>query len=138
LQVDKDANGRGGTRATLTVRLDYPRTGVLVIQASGRLDAVTAPGLRHLLDDQLAAAPPAIVLDLSSLSVLGPGAVHVLVHVACSAGEADIGLGLVTIDEATIGALVTADVNDLFDIHPSIEAARRALRFLPPRSGTWW
>jgi anti-anti-sigma factor len=133
-----NGDGRGDTPEILTTRLDYLRVGVPVIYASGRLDGVTAPGLQHVLTDQLAAAPRAIVLDLSSLSVLEPCAVQALVDVACRAGEADIGLSLVTVDSAVIRALVTAGGGGLFEIHPSVEAARRALRFLPRRPGSWW
>jgi anti-anti-sigma regulatory factor len=80
-----------------------------------------------VLDDQFAAAPWAIVVDLSALSVLKPDVVPTLVHVACRAGEADIGLCLVTADHTVNGALATAGVHDLFEIHPTTEAALRAL-----------
>jgi hypothetical protein len=53
--------------------------------------------------------------------------VPTLVHVACRAGEADIGLCLVTADHTVNGALATAGVHDLFEIHPTTEAALRAL-----------
>lgn len=113
----------------MMIRLDHVRDGdVLVIQVSGRLDGGTAPGLRHLLDDRLATAPRGIVLDLSSLSVLEPGAVQALDHVARHAREADIGLSLVTVDGAVIRALVTTCAAGLFDLYPTTEAARRALR----------
>ncbi|NMH96792.1 STAS domain-containing protein [Pseudonocardia sp. K10HN5] len=99
----------------------------MIVHASGRLDRATALRLRQLLDDQLAAAPRAIVLDLTSVSVVEPDGVETLDYVARRAGEADIGLGLVTVDGAVIRALATAGVDALFDVYPSTEAARRAL-----------
>ena len=78
-----------------------------VVHVGGRLDQLTALDLQHLLDDRLAAAPWGIVLDLSALSVLEPGAVPTLVHVASRAGEADIGLCLVA-DGTVSQALATA------------------------------
>jgi anti-anti-sigma factor len=90
--------------APLTLRLDHLRAGVPVVHVSGYLDHRTAPDLQHLLNDQLAAtAPWAIVVDLSALSVLKPDAIPTLVHVAYRAGEADIGLCLVTADYTLAG-----------------------------------
>jgi len=77
-----DADGPAGTPGTLTLRLGHLRAGVPVVHASGRLDGMTAPGLQHLLDDQLATEPWAIVVDLNALSVLKSEAVPTLVHVA--------------------------------------------------------
>ncbi|WP_239028318.1 STAS domain-containing protein [Pseudonocardia acidicola] len=122
-----NANRRAGTPATLTLRLDHLRGDAVIVHASGRLDRATALRLRQLLDDQLAAAPRAIVLDLTSVSVVEPDGVETLDYVARRAGEADIGLGLVTVDGAVIRALATAGVDALFDVYPSTEAARRAL-----------
>jgi anti-sigma B factor antagonist len=125
--MSTDTDRPGDSPGALTARLDHRRDGVPVIHASGRLDCVTAPELQHLLDDQLAARPWAIVLDLSSLSVLDPGGVQTLDYLARRAGKADIGLGLVTVDRAVIRTLVTAGIYDLLEIYPSIEAARRDL-----------
>jgi anti-sigma B factor antagonist len=122
-----DADGPAVTPGTLTLRLDRLWSGVPVVHASGCLDHMTASGLQCVLDDQLAAASWAIVVDLSALSVLKPDAVPTLVRVACRAGEADIGLCLVTADHTVNGALTTAGVHDLFEIHPTAEAALRAL-----------
>lgn len=119
----RPANGPG----SLTVRVDLLRAGVPVVRASGCLDRLTAPDLRQVLDEQLDAAPWAIVVDLSAVSVLQPDAVPTLVDVAHSAGEADIGLCLVAVDGIVDGALAAAGVHDLFEIHPTMEAALDAL-----------
>lgn len=57
-----DAEGAASTPGTLTLRLDHLWVGVPVVHASGCLDHLTAPGLQHLLDDQLATASWAIVV----------------------------------------------------------------------------
>jgi anti-anti-sigma factor len=118
-----DADGPAGAPGILTLRLDHLRVGVPVVHAGGCLDHRTAPGLQHLLD----AAPWAIVIDFSALDVLKPDAVQTLVHVAYCAGEADVGLCLVTADHTVTGALASAGVHELFEIHPSTEAAPQAL-----------
>jgi anti-anti-sigma regulatory factor len=120
-----DADGHAVSPGTLTLRLDHLRAGVPVVHASGCLDQMTAPGLQQVLDEQLTTAPWAIVVDLSALSVLKPDAVPTLVHVACRAGEADIGLCLVTVGHTANGALGAAA--ELFEIYPTTEAALRAL-----------
>jgi anti-anti-sigma regulatory factor len=120
-----DADGHAVSPGTLTLRLDHLRAGVPVVHASGCLDQMTAPGLQHVLDEQLTTAPWAIVVDLSALSVLEPDAVPTLVHVACRAGEADIGLCLVTAGHTANGALGAAA--ELFEIYPTTGAALRAL-----------
>ena len=78
--------------AALTVRTGHLRSGVPVIHVDGRLGHRTAPELRRVLDVRIGGAPWAIVLDLSGVSVLEPGAVPTLVGVADRAGETDIGL----------------------------------------------
>jgi anti-anti-sigma regulatory factor len=120
-----DADGHAVSPGTLTLRLDHLRAGVPVVHASGCLDQMTAPGLQQVLDEQLTTAPWAIVVDLSALSVLKPDAVPTLVHVACRAGEADIGLCLVTAGHTANGALGAAA--ELFEIYPTTGAALRAL-----------
>jgi anti-sigma B factor antagonist len=111
----------------VTIRLDHLHAGVPVLHVGGCLDELTSLDLQQLLDDQFPAAPWAIVLDLSPLSIPDRGAVPTLVQVACRASEADVGLCLVTTDGAVIQVLATADVLELFEIYPTTEAALRAL-----------
>ena len=125
--MNTDTNGPKGSPGALTVRLEQLRAGVPVVYASGCLDHTTASKLQHVLDEQLAAAPWGIVIDLSGLSVLIPDAVPILVQVAHRAGEADIGLCLVTAEHTVNSALAAAGLAGLFEIHPTTEAALRAL-----------
>jgi hypothetical protein len=74
-----------------------------------------------------AAAPRAVVLDLGALSGLTPNAVPALVELARHAGEADIGLYLVTADRLVVQALAAAGVRRLFEVHPGIDSALRAM-----------
>ena len=113
--------------AALTVRTGHLRSGVPVIHVDGRLEQRTAPELRRLVDAQIGVAPWAIVLDLSGVSALEPAAVPALIGVADRAGDIDIGLYLVSPADAISHVLASADVLDLFEIHPTINAAVRAL-----------
>jgi anti-sigma B factor antagonist len=78
------------------VRLGHLRAGVPCVHVQGRLDHATASGVQQVVLGLLAAAPWAVVLDLRALTGLTPDAVPALVELACHAGEADIGLYLVT------------------------------------------
>jgi anti-anti-sigma factor len=98
-----------------------------VVRTGGCLDRTTAPRLQQVFDEQLGAAPGAIVIDLSALCVLAPDAVPGLVRVAYRAGEADVGLCLVTTDRTVNGVLAAAGVHDLFEIHRTVNAGLRAL-----------
>ena len=66
-------------------------------------------------------------MDLSAVSVLKPGAVPTLVHVAFRAGEADIGLCLLTTDGTVRQPLDSAGVTELFETYPTTGAALRSL-----------
>ena len=92
----------------------------------GRLDHTTAPGIRQIVVDLLAAAPWAVVLDLRTLTGLTPDAVPALIELASRAGEADIGLYLVT-DPIVDQTLAAAGVSELFEVHPTIDSALRAM-----------
>jgi anti-anti-sigma factor len=122
-----ETDGPANTPGILTLNLDHHRADVAVVHASGCLDHRTAPDLQRALDEQVAEAPWAIVIDLSALSILKTDAVPSLVHVAYRAGEADIGMCLVTADSAVTEALAAAGVAELFEIYPTAEAALRAL-----------
>jgi hypothetical protein len=53
--------------------------------------------------------------------------VAALVEIACLAGEADIGLYLVAADRPVVQALAAAGVRELFELHPSVDDALRAM-----------
>jgi anti-anti-sigma factor len=111
----------------LTLRLDHLRAGIPLVHASGSLDQRTAPRLREVFDEQLAASPWAVVIDLSAVLTVERGAVPVLVEIASCAGEADVGLCLVSGDREVERVLATARVRELFEIHSNHESALGAL-----------
>jgi anti-sigma B factor antagonist len=114
------------TPATLTIRLEQLRPGVRMIHVGGGLDQATAPALRRLIAEQLEASPWAILLDLSAVSALETSGIATLISTATRAAQADIGLYLVLPDGELRKTLRSAGVYELFEIHPSAEAAMRA------------
>jgi anti-anti-sigma factor len=109
------------------VETDQLRPGVPLVRVRGRLDLAAADTLRLVVDECLDHSPWAIVLDLSALVGLRDGAVQALVDLACRAGQADIGLYLVTTDTVVENVLDGGETKDLFDIHHGIESAERTL-----------
>ena len=116
-----------GQERDVSIRLTFPRPGVPCVHVQGGLAHATAPGLRECVVELLAAAPWGIVLDLRALTDLSPHGVAALVEIACLAGEADIGLYLVAADRPVVQALAAAGVRELFELHPSVDDALRAM-----------
>jgi anti-sigma B factor antagonist len=114
------------TPATLTIRLEQLRPGVQMIHVGGRLDQATAPALRSLIAEQLEASPWAILLDLTAVSALETSGIATLICTATWAAQADIGLYVVMPDGELRQTLRSAGVYELFEIHPTAEAAMSA------------
>lgn len=93
----------------------------------GCLDHTTAPAVQNFVLEVLATPPRAVVLDLRALTDLAADAVPALVDLACVAGDADIGLCLVTTDPVVAHVLAAAGEHELFEIHPDIGSALRTM-----------
>ena len=113
------------------VRLIHLRPGVPCVRVHGRLDSITAPGVRQFVFELLTARPWAVVLDLCAVTDLAANAVSALVELASYAGEVDIGLYLVAAGPLLHQALATAGVSQLFEIHPTIDRALGAMGWPP-------
>lgn len=120
-------NGATMCEKRLRVQLSYIRPAVPLVRVEGHLDDVTAADLRGDLDGQLDASPWAVILDLTAVSAIQPDAVPVLVDVARRAGSTDVGLYIVSADSALAQMLARDGIADLFDIHDTVDSARRTL-----------
>ncbi|WP_214364250.1 STAS domain-containing protein [Pseudonocardia sp. H11422] len=122
-RTDDSAAGAG---PFLEVRLSQLRAAVPLLQVDGHLAPATAAELFEILDGTLAQHPWG-VLDLSALSALHDGVVPDLVGIARRAGDADIGLYLVVADGIVAPTLHDAGVLELFELHPDVHSALRAM-----------
>jgi anti-anti-sigma factor len=111
----------------LRIQFSSLRPGVPLVEVSGPLNEVAAEDLRRHLDEHLDRRPWAIVLDLTSVSSIDPGAVSSLADIAQRAGAADVGFYLVAPDHVIDRAISGDGLVDLFDIHASIDSALRTL-----------
>jgi anti-sigma B factor antagonist len=61
----------------LDLQVSY-RLGVPVVYVRGEIDHQTAPQLRAVLDEELASAPPAIIIDLSQVRYMDSGGLSLM------------------------------------------------------------
>jgi anti-anti-sigma regulatory factor len=92
----------------LTLAVEDPAAGVIVVRVAGDLDRSTAPRLARLLDAQLdrcleasrggtartADGRPHLIIDLGGVRNFGAGGLLVLRHAQYTADQADLGLAL--------------------------------------------
>ena len=95
------------------------RLGAPLVYVRGELDHQTAPRLRAIIEEESAAAPPAIILDLTGLSYMDSGGLS-LVFETINRLKGKAWLGLVG---------VTAPVSRLMEITGLVE--QPGLRILP-------
>ena len=103
------------------------RPGVPIVHARGTLDRTTVGELRRAVGLCLATSPWAVVVDLTALSELQPGALPGLVDVARRARCGHVGLHLVTAGGAADDVLGAVPPCDRFTVHRSVPAAEQAL-----------
>jgi anti-anti-sigma regulatory factor len=99
---------------------------VPLVRVAGPLTGVAAVQLRHTVHSQLTGDSRLVVLDLRPVVALPLDGVGVLVDIAYDAGASEIGLCLVcgsNLDHPVSAALRSAGVADLFEVHPSLNAA---------------
>lgn len=104
-----------------------PRSGTRILRLTGDLDETAASKLRLLAGEFLSSAPRLVLVDLSTVTTMTTAGVEALVHIAESAGEDDIGLGLVTRVQVR-AALVAEQVDELFELYDSLDDALDAPR----------
>jgi anti-sigma B factor antagonist len=107
----------------LAVYLDMPRPGVRVVGLRGELNLRTASDLEQVLDGQLAAAPRAVVIDLTELESLGPDGVFVLVFAAYRSAMDRIGFCLAGAGRQVANALDASGLIETLDMHDTVEDA---------------
>jgi anti-sigma B factor antagonist len=105
---------------TVTVDDDDPiRT---VIRVEGELDLGTAPKLSDLLDGP-AAAGKRVVLDLTECGFIDSSGLRALLSARSAADTAGGSLALVVADPNILRVFEVASLDQVLEIHPTIDAA---------------
>lgn len=115
------AGGGAASEPTVTV-LDGHRSRARLLRQAGMLDEAGGRALQRLAAVVLAGAPPFVLVDLSEIDAVTTDGVAALVDIAETAGEADIGLAVVTGDGPR-AAFVEGGVHDLFEQYETVDEA---------------
>lgn len=107
-------------------RVDWPRSGVVVVHLAGELDLATAPRASELIRPRLSAAGVrTLVLDLSELSFIGSAGLSVLVHTQIQARAMNIALRLITGSQCVDRVLEITGLRSDFVCVPDLQSALR-------------
>ena|SRR5690349_10343363 len=124
--LDGARGGSGAAPEPAVTMLDAPLPGARLLRAAGALDEAAGRALQRVAADILADAPPFVLVDLSAIDTVTADGVAALVAVAETAGEADIGLGVVAGDRMR-AALAENDVHELFELYETVDEALEAM-----------
>jgi anti-sigma B factor antagonist len=109
----------------ITLRLNRPAPGQVVIEVGGEVDMLTSPQLRAAILEQLEGTPGVelVVLALDDVVFLGTSGLAVLIEVRDTAHRVGVELRLACTARRVLRPLAIAGLVPLFDIHPTIEEA---------------
>ncbi len=99
--------------------------GRLVVALEGEIDLDRAPEVRRLLLDCTARGLDVLV-DLSAVSYIDSSGIASLVEALQNAGRRGTALGLVAISPAALRVFALARLDQVFTIHPDLDAALAA------------
>ncbi|MFD8493250.1 STAS domain-containing protein [Amycolatopsis sp. NPDC059657] len=108
----------------MSVAVEDVNDGVRVLSLRGELGRQAAHLLDKALLELLDHRPRLLIFDLSRVSSVWPDGLPVLLRLACTAAELDVGCCLVGADRAEVTErLETTGWLDLFEVHESIRDA---------------
>ncbi|MBB4677336.1 STAS domain-containing protein [Crossiella cryophila] len=97
----------------------------LVLTAVGEIDLLTVAALRTALYDQLATAPPLLVLDLGGVSFLASCGLAALVEFERAAAEQSVKLRLVSTARSVTRPLQATGLLRTFELFDDVRTALR-------------
>ncbi|WP_410596111.1 STAS domain-containing protein [Amycolatopsis sp. lyj-23] len=100
---------------------------IAVLEVDGDVDHVVRTMLRAAMEAALARGPRALVVDLSRVGFFASAGLSALAWLHGAAGEAGIDVTLVATQRSVLMPLAITRVEDLFDIHPTVDAAAEHL-----------
>ena len=119
---------RGGTSLRpetddgLSLTLEWPADGTLVVAVNGELDMLTAPDLRRAVLERLDASST-VVLALDGVGFLGTSGLAALIEMREHAQRTGVALRLACTERRVLRPLSIAGLHHLFEIRDSVEDA---------------
>lgn len=121
-------NQQAGSVATTITVQRFPANNTVVNVTGDVVHAVTT-AMRRIVANELMRAPSLLVVDLSETSRIDGKGIGALAVAATIAGESDISFCLVTSRGGPVQtALAAAHLEDLFEVFPTVDKARRLAR----------
>lgn len=114
---------RASQRRMLDVASYVYQPGVVVVTASGEMDATSSPLLAHHVVAHLSGLPTMVVIDIGRVTFLDSSGVSELITAYRLGTTRDIQVILVAPPGRALRALEAAGVVELFAIHPTISDA---------------
>ncbi|MET8995939.1 STAS domain-containing protein [Amycolatopsis sp. Hca4] len=96
---------------------------IAVLEVGGDVDHVVRSTLRAAMEAALARNPRALVVDLSRVGFFASAGLSALAWLHEAAGKAGIDVALVATQRSVLRPLAITRVDDLFDIHRTVDAA---------------
>jgi anti-sigma B factor antagonist len=104
------------------------RGGVVVTTVAGEVDIDSGDLILHELTTQLARAPAAVVVDLSSVTFFGAAGVNLLVQMREQADRRDVAFAVVAGQRAVLRPLRATDTDRALHCVPTLPEAMAAVR----------
>jgi anti-sigma B factor antagonist len=101
--------------------------GVVVVSVHDVVDLVTAPVLGQAIDDELAQAPPGLIVDLSHVTFLASAGMTTLVKAREQAGTA-VSFAVVADGPTTSRPLKLLGLDATLALYPTLDDALRGVR----------
>ncbi|GAB3004360.1 STAS domain-containing protein [Amycolatopsis acidiphila] len=114
-----------GDKELLRVRVLWPATGVVVVEAVGEVDLLTVPTLSATVRRQLEVRPRILVLDLHEVRFLGAAGLAVLLNVRDLAPRIGVTLRVARPSWAVRRPLDLLSLRDTFDVREDLAVAVR-------------
>jgi anti-sigma B factor antagonist len=108
------------TPPLLEITSSRPEPGIVVVEVSGEIDAVSAPELTMALEPVWAPAPARVVLDLSRVTFLGTAGMGELLRAADRADSAEVLLRLVGGTRCVDRAITVAGLGPRLPLSPDL------------------
>ena len=103
------------------------RYGIAVLAVGGEIDMLTASQFEKAVDDVLADDPRTLIIDLTEVTLLASAGLRLLATAKKRFGESG-GFAVVAGAPATIRPIELTDLNEVFDLYPSLDDALAAMR----------
>jgi len=107
---------RDVSEVEMAVGVAHPVPGTTLLAVSGEVDMLSTPALLKTIEDEVAAGPQRLIIDMAAVTFMGTSGLAVLVEALSTSRERDIDLVLVCATPAVRRPLELAGLITLFQV----------------------